>query len=58
MMDWDGDGKIDPVDVGISIARKEGNSEYDQQKKHTGGGCLTSLLMSILVIICITVLIL
>ena len=58
MMDWDGNGKIDPAEVGISIAMDESNLEHYQHKKHTGGGCLTTCLTSILVIMCIVLLIL
>lgn len=58
MLDWDGNGKIDPTDVGISIAMEESNSELEHKKKPTGGGCLTMCLIGILVIICIALLIL
>ena len=58
MLDWDGNGKIDPTDVGISVAMEDRNSELEQKKKPTGGGCLTTCLIGILVIICIALLIL
>ena len=58
MLDWDGNGKIDPADVGMSIAMEERNSELEQQKKPTGGGCFSTCLMVILAIICIALLIL
>lgn len=48
-IDWNGDGKIDPVDIGITIATEIGDDEESvaptpevkQKSKH---GCLTAIL--------------
>ena len=56
MIDWNGNGKIDPVDVGISIAveeqAEEDNSEPGKPKntKHPAG-CLTSVIFAIGVVV-------
>ena len=49
MLDWNGNGKIDPVDIGISIAtEKEIESTKPKSKnKNSNLGCLTSVLLVI-----------
>lgn len=47
MIDWNGNGKIDPVDVGISSAmiedeETETETETEPEKKRKGGGCMTA----------------
>lgn len=51
MTDWNGNGKMDPVDVGISIAVDEAKQDdgeqikpVDEKKKGSASGCLTFLL--------------
>lgn len=56
MWDWNGNGKIDPIDVGISIAVEDDCKNREQHKK-SGGGCLTTCLTGIFVIVCIVTLI-
>lgn len=46
MIDWNGNGKIDPVDVGITMALLDDEDEEEEKKgsaKHSG--CLTALIM-------------
>lgn len=57
MLDWNGNGKIDSVDVGISVAMEKETDvkkpKVDDKKSNTG--CLTSVLLAIgliAVIIC------
>ena len=57
MLDWNGNGKIDPVDIGISVAtEKETEAENPKaEDKKANAGCLTSVLLVIgliAVIIC------
>lgn len=56
MWDWNGNGKIDPIDVGISIA-VENDCKNREQHKKSGGGCLTTCLTGIFIIVCIAILI-
>ena len=47
-IDWNGDGKIDPVDIGISIATEadddeESGAPMPEVKRKSGGGCLTAM---------------
>jgi hypothetical protein len=53
MIDWNGNGKIDPVDVGISIGVESSREGDTKPTKRTG--CLTSVLimLSILAVILI-----
>ena len=46
MLDWNGNGKIDPVDIGISVAtEKETEAEKPKlENKKSNAGCLTSVL--------------
>lgn len=43
MIDWNDDGKIDPVEVGMSLWMLE---ESDQKKQRNGGGCLTICILA------------
>ena len=49
MLDWNGNGQIDPVDVAIHMAMDEsaveGEPKSEPKRKATGGGCLTACLM-------------
>ncbi len=49
MLDWNGNGKIDPVDIGISVAnQKETEKEAEKPKaedKKSNAGCLTSVIL-------------
>lgn len=56
MWDWNGNGKIDPIDVGISIT-VENDCKNKERHKKSGGGCLTTCLAGIVVIVCIVTLI-
>ncbi len=49
MLDWNGNGKIDPVDIGISVAtEKETEAEKPKSEdKKSNAGCLTSILLVI-----------
>lgn len=49
MLDWNGNGKIDPVDIGISIAtEKEIESTKPKAENiNSNSGCLTSVLLVI-----------
>ena len=57
MLDWNGNGKIDEVDIGISMVMENAAAENKkvQQKKPTGG-CFTACLIFIIFTICIIVL--
>ena len=48
MTDWNGNGKMDPVDVGISIAvdgiEPDNAERTEETKKSSASGCLTFLL--------------
>lgn len=52
MIDWNGNGRIDPVDIGVSMAALE---DDDKKEKPAGSGCLTSfiLILSIVSIVMI-----
>lgn len=54
MWDWNGNGKIDPIDVGISMAVE---NDYKNKEQKIGGGCLTTCLTGIFIIVCIAILI-
>lgn len=73
MLDWNGNGQIDPVDIGISMMMEDAfeeetgseeagsdaiGSENARQKKPAGGGCLTACFLGILGIACITIVLL
>ena len=47
MIDWNGDGKIDPVDVGITMALLDDEADEEEEQKGSAkrGGCLTTLIM-------------
>ena len=51
MLDWNGNGQIDPVDVAIHMAMDEsaveGEPKPEPRRKATGGGCLTACLMGV-----------
>ncbi len=52
MLDWNGNGKIDPIDIGISIAA-ENETEVKKPKtddKKSNAGCLTSVLLIVCII--------
>lgn len=56
MIDWDGNGKIDPVDVGIFIAAEEQSEENSDDEEYTkmpkrSAGCFTSVILVIGVVI-------
>lgn len=42
MIDWNGNGKIDPVDVGITMAILDDDDKKTGSPK--GSGCLTALI--------------
>lgn len=52
MLDWNGNGQIDPVDVAIHMAMDEsaveGEPKPEPRRKATGGGCLTACLTACL----------
>ena len=56
MWDWNGNGKIDPTDVGIYIV-VENDCKNEEKNKRSGGGCLTTCLTGIFLIVCIAILI-
>lgn len=48
-IDWDGNGKIDPTDIGISVAMESNEDDVNDipppiPKNITKHGCLTSVL--------------
>ena len=49
MYDWDGNGKIDPYDVGQSVSmRLYDEDDTNKRRKPTGGGssgCMTMIVM-------------
>lgn len=49
MLDWNGNGKIDPVDTGISIATEKEieSTKPKSENKNSNLGCLTSVLLVI-----------
>lgn len=49
MLDWNGNGKIDPVDIGISVAteKETENKKINAEDKKSNIGCLTSVLLII-----------
>jgi len=49
MIDWNGNGKIDPVDIGISLSLIE---ETEKPHKKKGGGCLSSVIIMLSAIGC------
>lgn len=56
-IDWNGDGKIDPVDIGISIATETDDEETPvPQNGKSKSGCLPSVLMVLSVVALIMVL--
>jgi hypothetical protein len=45
MLDWNGNGKIDPTDIGISIGVESTQAEKKQgERKPKNPGCLTCVL--------------
>lgn len=44
-LDWNGNGKYDPVDVGIDIATQETEQEEGKRKPKRNDGCLAAVLM-------------
>lgn len=46
-VDWNGNGKYDPVDVGIDMAIQESEQEdaEKENKPKRGGGCMTAVFM-------------
>lgn len=50
MLDWNGNGKTDPIDVGISTVAFEESSKPDKVKKYRPG-CIVSVLAFAFVII-------
>ena len=49
-MDWDGNGKIDPVDIGITMSMIDGSEKPHKKKR---GGCLTSMVITLCIISCL-----
>jgi len=49
MIDWNGNGKIDPVDIGISLSL---NQEPENPHKKKRGGCLSSAIIMLCAIGC------
>lgn len=57
-IDWNGDGKIDPVDIGISIATETDDEDPPvPQSGKSKGGCLTSVLIVLSIVALIMVLV-
>lgn len=54
MLDWNGNGRIDPTDVGVSLAAEQSaQAERPRRSKPPGClGCLTALL-ALLAILCL-----
>lgn len=53
MIDWNKNGKIDPIDVGISISASD-----DAQNARKHGGCITTVIIAFTGLIgCIAILI-
>lgn len=50
-IDWDGDGKIGPVDIGISIATENDENTSIPKNEKTKSGCLTSLLIVLSIVV-------
>ena len=57
MIDWNGNGKIDPIDIGISISTEKNNETQNSHKSPSGTGCLTTCLIGIFIIIFAAILI-
>jgi len=51
MIDWNGNGRIDPVDIGISIAAQEETDKPHRRKRPNKNGCLTTCIGTLLIII-------
>ena len=55
MIDWNGNGKIDPIDIGVSVATEEDKVKEENKKAETSNiapcGCLTCFLPVIAFII-------
>ena len=36
MVDWNGNGRIDPIDIGISVAAQSPNEKYEEETELEG----------------------
>ncbi|NLU23410.1 MAG: hypothetical protein GXW99_01565 [Clostridiales bacterium] len=54
MLDWNGNGKIDPVDIGITMAVLDEESKKRQPPK---SGCLTNLMVLLVILLAVGLLI-
>ena len=55
MLDWNGNGKIDPIDIGVSIATEKEIEKTKVKDKKSNAGCLTSI-VSVIGMIAIVIL--
>ncbi len=54
MLDWNGNGKIDPVDIGVSVATEsEEIKEKKSNSNKANAGCLTTIIIALCVIVAI-----
>ncbi len=55
MLDWNGNGKIDPVDIGVSVATESETKEETPRadNKKANAGCLTTIIMTICIVLAI-----
>ena len=57
MIDWNGDGKVDPIETGLTFQLMQ--EEQDRRRGNPGGsGCLTAVMTFVIVISAIVSLIL
>jgi hypothetical protein len=57
-IDWDGNGQIDPVDIGISISLEEDDdSPPPKPPNNSGGGCLAVTIAIMGVVTLVTIII-
>jgi len=54
LLDWNGNGKIDPVDIGITMAVLDEESKKRQPPK---SGCLTNLMVLLVILLAVGLLI-
>ncbi|MBQ6214386.1 MAG: hypothetical protein IJJ67_03095 [Oscillospiraceae bacterium] len=57
MIDWNGDGKVDPIETGLTFQLMQ--EEQDRRRGNPGGsGCLTAVMTFVIVIAALVSLIL
>jgi len=50
MIDWNGDGKIDPIDIGVTMAMLDDEDKKTGSPK--GSGCLTAVISLLVLVLC------